>query len=45
MYFSKKRRFFAKPKKKEVPEFWLRSLLVAASAWVSFAHGSNDGQK
>ncbi len=45
IYFSKKQRIFARPKKKEVPEFWLRSLLIASSAWVSFAHGSNDGQK
>ena len=45
MYFSKKYRIFDKPKKKDVPEFWLRSMLISASAWVSFAHGSNDGQK
>lgn len=45
IYFSKKYTIFSKPKKKDVPEFWLRSLLVASSAWVSFAHGSNDGQK
>jgi inorganic phosphate transporter, PiT family len=45
IYFSRKYKIFSKPKKKEVPELWLRSLLVAASAWVSFAHGSNDGQK
>lgn len=45
LYFSKKYRIFSKPKKKDVPEFWLRSILIASSAWVSFAHGSNDGQK
>ena len=45
IYFSKKQRIFEKPEKKEVPELWLRSLLIAASSWVSFAHGSNDGQK
>lgn len=44
-YISRKDRLFEKPKKKDAPEVWLRSLLIAASAWVSFAHGSNDGQK
>lgn len=41
----KSKRFFSKPEKKEVPNTWLRSLLIASSSWVSFAHGSNDGQK
>lgn len=27
------------------PKTWLRTLLIGTSAWVSFAHGSNDGQK
>lgn len=27
------------------PKTWLRSILISASAWVSFAHGSNDWQK
>ncbi|NUJ97560.1 inorganic phosphate transporter [Candidatus Gracilibacteria bacterium] len=41
----KSKRFFSKPEKKEVPNTGLRSLLIASSSWVSFAHGSNDGQK
>ncbi len=41
----KKDDFFDTPKKKDAPEVWLRTLLIGASCWVSFAHGSNDGQK
>ncbi|NDK07946.1 inorganic phosphate transporter [Candidatus Gracilibacteria bacterium] len=40
--------YFKSPKKNkkiEKPGKGLRSLLIATSAWVSFAHGSNDGQK
>lgn len=40
--------YFKSPKKNkkiEKPWKWLRSLLIATSAWVSFAHWSNDGQK
>src|ERR1700691_1825980 len=33
------------PKGTEPPPFWLRSLLVLTCTGVSFAHGSNDGQK
>jgi inorganic phosphate transporter, PiT family len=42
---KKKDDFLDTPKKKEAPEVWLKSLLIWASCWVSFAHGSNDGQK
>jgi inorganic phosphate transporter, PiT family len=45
LYIRKKDEIFDTPKKKEAPETWLRALLIAASSWVSFAHGSNDGQK
>lgn len=42
------KRYFKAPKwdrKIKKPWAWLRSLLIWASAWVSFAHGSNDWQK
>lgn len=52
MFFSYKiinsKRYFKTPKKDEKikkPWVWLRTLLIWTSAWVSFAHGSNDGQK
>jgi inorganic phosphate transporter, PiT family len=44
-YISKGDTLFEKPKRKDAPEIWLRTTLIGASAWVSFAHGSNDGQK
>lgn len=39
--------YFSTPskKRKRRPRTWLRSMLIAISAWVSFAHWSNDGQK
>jgi len=36
---------YAEPKGKEPPPFWIRSLLILTCTGVSFAHGSNDGQK
>ncbi len=33
------------PEGAEPPPFWIRSLLVLTCTGVSFAHGSNDGQK
>src|SRR5271170_7344739 len=33
------------PKGTEPPPFWIRSLLLLTCTGVSFAHGSNDGQK
>jgi PiT family inorganic phosphate transporter len=33
------------PKGNEPPPFWIRALLVLTCTGVSFAHGSNDGQK
>lgn len=51
MFFSiryiKNKYYFSAPLKKDnnVPTRWLRSILIATSAWVSFAHGSNDWQK
>ncbi|MFP3568436.1 inorganic phosphate transporter [Paraburkholderia sp. SIMBA_030] len=36
---------YNEPKGKEPPPFWIRCLLILTCTGVSFAHGSNDGQK
>ena len=36
---------YAEPKGTEPPPFWIRGLLMLTCGGVSFAHGSNDGQK
>src|SRR5258708_19155627 len=36
---------YTEPAGKEPPPFWIRSLLILTCTGVSFAHGSNDGQK
>jgi PiT family inorganic phosphate transporter len=36
---------YAEPKGKEPPPWWIRGILIATCTGVSFAHGSNDGQK
>jgi len=36
---------YAEPKVNKAPPLWIRGLLIITSAGVSFAHGSNDGQK
>ncbi|KMO32759.1 inorganic phosphate transporter [Methylobacterium aquaticum] len=36
---------YAEPKGAEPPPWWIRGLLIATCTGVSFAHGSNDGQK
>jgi inorganic phosphate transporter, PiT family len=41
----KDRRLYEAPKGTEPPPFWIRALLVLTCTGVSFAHGSNDGQK
>jgi len=41
----KNRALYEAPKGTEPPPFWVRSLLVLTCTGVSFAHGSNDGQK
>jgi PiT family inorganic phosphate transporter len=41
----KERRLYEAPKGTEPPPFWIRGLLVLTCTGVSFAHGSNDGQK
>ncbi len=39
------KRLYTAPEGTEPPPFWIRSLLVLTCTGVSFAHGSNDGQK
>ncbi len=36
---------YGEPKGEEVPPWWIRGLLILTCTSVSFAHGSNDGQK
>ncbi len=44
-FIIRKPELYAEPKGKAAPPWWIRGLLVFTSAGVSFAHGSNDGQK
>jgi len=41
----KNRELYEEPKGNKPPPWWIRSLLVLTCTGVSFAHGSNDGQK
>ena len=41
----KKPELYAEPKGNAPPPLWIRSLLIFTCSGVSFAHGSNDGQK
>jgi inorganic phosphate transporter, PiT family len=41
----KDKRLYQAPSGTEPPPFWIRCLLVLTCTGVSFAHGSNDGQK
>ncbi|BBP78938.1 inorganic phosphate transporter [Pseudomonas gingeri NCPPB 3146 = LMG 5327] len=43
--FVKNRALYKAPKGKEPPPWWIRGLLILTCTGVSFAHGSNDGQK
>ena len=38
-------RLYQAPEGTEPPPFWIRALLILTCSGVSFAHGSNDGQK
>ncbi|HUO33401.1 MAG TPA: inorganic phosphate transporter [Candidatus Acidoferrum sp.] len=40
-----KKELYVAPEGTEPPPFWIRGLLVLTCTGVSFAHGSNDGQK
>ncbi len=41
----KSRELYEEPRGETPPPWWIRSLLVLTCTGVSFAHGSNDGQK
>ena len=41
----KRPELYAAPEKDKAPPLWIRAILVLTSTGVSFAHGSNDGQK
>ncbi|MFM8758904.1 MAG: inorganic phosphate transporter, partial [Methylophilaceae bacterium] len=43
--FIKNRDLYHAPKGKAPPPLWIRCLLILTCTGVSFAHGSNDGQK
>ena len=43
--FITDKRLYEAPEGTEPPPFWIRSLLILTCTAVSFAHGSNDGQK
>ncbi len=45
LLFARKPELFQPPEGQQPPPFWIRGLLVASCAGVSFFHGSNDGQK
>jgi PiT family inorganic phosphate transporter len=42
---AKNPQLYREPKGKSAPPWWIRGLLVLTCTGVSFAHGSNDGQK
>ena len=41
----KRKDLYESPQKDKAPPFWIRILLIFTCTGVSFAHGSNDGQK
>jgi PiT family inorganic phosphate transporter len=41
----RKKALFKEPPSKKAPPMWIRSILVLTCTFVSFSHGSNDGQK
>jgi inorganic phosphate transporter, PiT family len=41
----KNKAIFKEAPSKKAPPLWIRSILVLTSTFVSFSHGSNDGQK
>src|SRR5262245_51598034 len=43
--FIRNQALYEEPKGNEAPPFWIRAILLLTCTGVSFAHGSNDGQK
>ena len=44
-FLVKNKELYEEPKSNAPPPWWIRSILVLTCTGVSFAHGSNDGQK
>ena len=44
-FLVRKPELYAEPKGNQPPPWWVRALLIFTCTGVSFAHGSNDGQK
>lgn len=44
-FFIRDKRLYVPPVGEEKPPWWIRSVLIITCGGVSFAHGSNDGQK
>jgi inorganic phosphate transporter, PiT family len=44
-FFIRNKELYSAPEKDKAPPIWIRGLLVLTCTGVSFAHGSNDGQK
>jgi PiT family inorganic phosphate transporter len=44
-FVVRKQELYQEPKGQAAPPWWIRGLLVLTCTGVSFAHGSNDGQK
>jgi PiT family inorganic phosphate transporter len=44
-FLVRKPELYAEPKPNTAPPLWIRGLLIFTCTGVSFAHGSNDGQK
>ena len=44
-YLVKNPALYAEPKGDQAPPLWIRAILIFTCTGVSFAHGSNDGQK
>lgn len=44
-FFIKNRALYKAPKGNSPPPWWIRGMLIITCTGVSFAHGSNDGQK
>jgi PiT family inorganic phosphate transporter len=44
-FLKKNKKLFEEPHAKTPPPWWIRMILILTCSGVSFAHGSNDGQK
>jgi len=44
-YFIRQKELFEPPEGDKTPVWWMRGLLILTCTGVSFAHGTNDGQK